>query len=246
MFQTLFYQPILNLLVFLYNIIPGHDFGVAIVLLTVIVKIIFFPLAQKAIASQKAMQDLQPKLNELKQKYAKDREKMSREMLALYQSNKVNPFSSCLPLLIQMPFLFAIFKVFKTELTDQSMDLVYSFISRPETINTISLGFFDLSSTKNLMLALLVGGAQFWQGRMMITRRPEVKGEGSKDEDITAIMNKQMLYMMPVMIGVFSYSFPAGLALYWLINTLLTGLQQLIVFRKKKDQSIAIEGELVK
>jgi len=245
MFQTLFYQPILNLLIFLYNIIPGHDFGITIILLTLIVKIIFFPLAQKAIESQKAMQDLQPKLNDLKKKYANDKEKMSREMLSLYQNNKVNPFSSCLPLIIQMPFLFAIFKVFRTELTDQSLDLVYSFISKPEYINTISLGFFDLSSTKNLILAFLVGGAQYWQARMMITKRAEVKGEGSKDEDIAAIMNKQMLYMMPVMIGVFSYSFPAGLALYWLVNTLLTGLQQLIVFRKSSQTKI-VEAEIVK
>lgn len=241
MFQTFFYQPILNLLVFLYNVIPGHDFGVAIVLLTVIVKLVLFPFAQAAIKSQKAMQELQPKLNEIKQKYANDKEKMSKEMLLLYQGNKVNPFSSCLPLIVQMPFLFAVFKVFSAELNHQSLGLVYGFISRPEYINTISLGMFDLSASKNIILALLVGGAQFWQGKMMISKRPEVKGEGAKDEDLTAIMNKQMLYMMPVMIAFFSYSFPAGLAFYWLINTLLTGLQQYIVLKKHKQN----EGTVV-
>lgn len=245
MFQTLFYQPILNLLVFLYNIVPGHDLGIAIILLTIIIKILLFPLAQKSIQSQKAMQDLQPKLNEIKAKFANDKEKMSREMMALYKNNKVNPFSSCLPLLIQMPFLFAVFNVFRAELNGGTLELVYSFISRPDHINTFAFGFLELSATKNIALALLVGVAQFWQGRMMITKRPEVKSEGSKDEDMTAIMNKQMMYMMPLMIAFFSYSFPAGLALYWLINTLLTGLQQMLVFGKIKKEAV-IEGEIVK
>lgn len=246
MFQTFFYQPVLNLLVFLYNIVPGHDLGVAIILLTIIVKLILYPLAQKSIQSQKAMQELQPKLNDIKKQFANDKEKMSRAMMDLYKNNKVNPFSSCLPLIIQMPFLFAVFRVFRDGLSNGSLDLVYPFITRPEQIHSITLGFLDLSATGNMYLALLVGVAQFWQGRMMITKRPEIKTEGSKDEDMTAIMNKQMMYMMPVMIAFFSYSFPAGLALYWLVNTLLTGLQQKLVFGKTKNTDIVIEGEIVK
>jgi len=245
MFQTFFYTPILNLLIFLYNIVPGHDLGIAIILLTIIIKLLLFPLAQKSIESQKSMQELQPKLNEIKIKFANDKEKMSKEMMDLYKNNKVNPFSSCLPLLIQMPFLFAVFRVFRTELNNGPLALVYSFIFRPEHINTFAFGFLELSATKNIILALLVGAAQFWQGRMMITKRPEIKTEGSKDEDMTAIMNKQMMYMMPVMIAFFSYSFPAGLALYWLVNTILTGVQQIYVFRNVKKSTV-IEGEIVK
>lgn len=246
MFQTFFYQPVLNLLVFLYNIVPGHDLGVAIILLTIIIKIILYPLAQKSIQSQKAMQELQPKLSEIKKEFAKDKEKMSRAMMDLYKNNKVNPFSSCLPLIIQMPFLFAVFMVFRDGLTNGSLDLVYSFISKPDQIETVTMGFLNLGATGNIYLALLVGGAQFWQGKMMIVKRPEIKTEGSKDEDMTAIMNKQMMYMMPIMIAFFSYSFPAGLALYWLVNTLLTGLQQKLVFGKIKNTEKVIEGEIVK
>jgi len=246
MFQTLFYQPVLNLLIFLYNIVPGNDLGIAIILLTIVIKAILYPLAKKAIESQKAMQELQPKLAELKKKYPNDKEKMSREMMELYKNNKVNPFSSCLPLLIQMPFLFAVFRVFRDELSHSSLELVYPFIHNPEQIETLGFGFLELSQSGNLYLAILVGVAQFWQGKMMIAKRPEVHTKGSKDEDMAAIMNKQMIYMMPLMIAFFSYSFPAGLALYWLTNTLLTGFQQLVVFRKAKKETEIIEGEVVK
>jgi YidC/Oxa1 family membrane protein insertase len=246
MFQTLFYQPVLNLLIFLYNIVPGNDLGIAIILLTIVIKAILYPLARKAIESQKAMQELQPKLAELKKKYANDKEKMSREMMELYKNNKVNPFSSCLPLLIQMPFLFAVFRVFRDELSHSSLDLIYPFIHNPEQIKTLGFGFLNLSQSGNLYLAILVGVAQFWQGKMMIAKRPEVHTKGSRDEDMAAIMNKQMTYMMPLMIAFFSYSFPAGLALYWLTNTLLTGFQQLVVFRKAKKETKIIEGEVVK
>lgn len=246
MFQTLFYQPVLNLLIFLYNIVPGHDLGIAIVLLTIIIKIILFPLAQKSIQSQKAMQELQPKLAELKKKFANDKERMSKEMMELYKNNKVNPLSSCLPLLIQMPFLFAVFRVFNNELTGNSLDLIYPFIHNPGQIETVGFHFLNLGATGNIYLAILVGAAQFWQGKMMISKRPEVHTKGSQDEDMTAIMNKQMTYMMPLMIAFFSYSFPAGLALYWLTNTLLTGFQQIIVFRKAKEELEVIEGEIVK
>ncbi|MCK5211168.1 membrane protein insertase YidC, partial [Candidatus Parcubacteria bacterium] len=112
MFQTFFYQPVLNLLVFLYNIVPGNDLGIAIILLTVVIKLLLLPLSKKSIKSQKALQDLQPQTEELKKKFKDNKEAMSKAMLELYKKNKVNPFSSCLPLIVQLPFLFAVFRVF--------------------------------------------------------------------------------------------------------------------------------------
>ncbi len=250
-FQTFFYQPILNLLVFLYDIIPGHDLGVAIILLTVIIKLLLLPLSRSSIKSQKAMQDIQPKIDALKQKYKDNKEAMSRAMLGIYKENKVNPFSSCLPLIIQMPFLFAVFRVFRNGLTNGSLDLVYPFIARPESINYISFGFVDLAQ-RNVVMAVMAGAAQFWQSKMMMTKRPAVKGPGAKDEDMMAIMNKQMLYFMPVLTVIIGLQFPGGLALYWLTTTILTALQQLWLFRKKNGKSDEtgkgkiIEGEVIK
>ena len=251
MFTTIFYQPILNLLVFLYDIIPGNDLGVAIIALTVIIKLVLLPLSKKALKSQKALQDLQPKMEELKKKYGKNKEEMGKAMMALYRDNKVNPFSSCLPLLIQLPFLFAVFKVFRSGLGNGSLDLVYSFVPRPEVIDTISFfGLLDLSQS-SVLLAISAGLAQFWQSKMLLTKKPAIKSPGAKDESMAAMMNKQMLYMMPVITVVFAMQFESGLALYWLVNTLLTIVQQFYLFRhKNKDNNIvdgkAAEGAAVK
>ena len=231
-FHVIFYQPILNLLVFLYNIIPGHDIGLAIIAMTIIIKLILLPLSKQSIKSQKSLQNLQPKIDEIKKKYVNSKEEQGRAMMQLYKQEKVNPFSSCLPLLIQLPFLWAVFIVFKQGLSNQAFTNIYSFISQPGVINPVSLGLVDLSKP-NIVLAILAGAAQFWQAKMMVTKRPEVKGEGSKDEDMMAIMNKQMIYMMPILTVVIGMTFPGGLALYWLVTTVLTALQQLYLFKQK-------------
>lgn len=231
-FQTFFYQPIFNILVAIYDFIPGHDIGVAIILLTILIKLALLPLSKQSIKSQKSLQDLQPKIDEIKAKYVNNKEAMGRAMMDLYKQEKVNPFSSCLPLLIQLPFLWAVFKVFRNGFSSDALNMVYSFIHRPEIINPISLGLVDLSKP-NVVLAILAGAAQFWQAKMMITKRPEVKGNGAKDEDMMAIMNKQMLYIMPVLTVFIGFTFPGGLALYWFITTILTALQQMYIFKKK-------------
>lgn len=246
MFQTFFYQPIFNLLIWLYNIIPGHDLGLAIIALTVIIKLALLPLSKQSIKSQKALQELQPKIDEIKKKYADKKEEQAKAMMELYKQEKVNPFSSCLPLLVQLPFLWAVFRVFRNGLNGGSLDLVYSFISRPETLKLTSFGFLDLSQS-NMVLAVLAGLAQFWQAKMMSTKRPEIKSEGSKDENMMAIMNKQMLYFMPVLTVVICMRFPSGLALYWLTTTILTALQQLYIFKRKESKNDkVIEGEVIK
>ena len=111
--------------------------------------------------------------------------------------------------------------------------MLYSFISKPDFINPISFGFVDLGKS-NIVLALLSGVAQFWQAKMMVTKRPEIKSEGAKDEDMMAMMNKQMIYMMPILTVVIGMTFTGGLALYWLITTVLTALQQLYLFKQKE------------
>lgn len=244
-FTTVFYQPILNLLVFLYNTVSFQDLGVAIILLTAIIKLVFWPLGRQAIKSQKSLQDLQPKLDELKKKYADDKAGLSRATMDLYKENKINPFSSCLPLLIQLPFLWAVYRVFRDGINN-NLDLVYSFVGRPETMHTISFGFLNLAKP-NVYLAVLAGLAQFWQAKMMMAKQPKVKKGAEGAENMAAIMNKQMLYFMPAITIFIGISLPGGLTLYWFVLTLLTALQQVIMFRKQNDASVApIEGEIVK
>lgn len=241
LFQVIFYQPLLNLLVFFYNIIPGQDIGLAIIAVTLVIKLILYPFSRQSLKSQKALQQLQPKINELKEKYKNEKEKMASEMMKLYKEEKVNPFSSCLPLIIQLPFLFAVYQVFRTGLTNGSLDLLYPFINNPGSLNPIAFNFFNLAEP-NVILAILTGIAQFFQSKMLISTRPIIKSAGSKDEDMTAIMNKQMTYMMPVITVVIGVSLPSGLVLYWFLVTILTILQQFFIFKDKKN-SPAVVGE---
>jgi YidC/Oxa1 family membrane protein insertase len=227
------YEPIFNLLVWFYNIIPGHDIGLAIIAITIVIKLILYPLSQQSIKSQKALQNLQPKMEELKKKYKDNPQELTRATMNLYKQEKISPFSSCLPLLIQFPFLIAVYQVFSKGLTnEQSLDILYNFINNPGNINAVSFGVFDLSSP-NIFLALLAGVAQFWVSKMLVSKK-QSKIEGDKDEAITTVMNKQMVYFMPVITVVIGLSLPSGLTLYWFITTVLTGIQQLIFLKKGK------------
>ena len=241
LFTTILVQPLFNAMVFLYNVIPGNDLALAIIALTVVIKVLLYPLTHQTIKSQKAMQELQPKIEEVKKKYKDDKEQQARAMMALYKENKVNPMSSCLPLLIQLPFLIAVYQVFASGLRSESLQLLYPFISNPGHLNAVSLGFFDLSKP-NLVLAGITALAQFWQTKMLTTKNPpkEIQNkEGAKDEDMMAMMNKQMLYMMPVMTFVIGFTLPSGLVLYWFAMTILTVAQQYIMFGFKKKKEVS-------
>jgi len=239
---TLFYQPILNLVVFIYNLIPGGDLGVTIIVFAVVIKLILLPLSKKQLKSQKQLQELQPQIEEIKKKFKDNKEALSRETLKLYQKHKVNPFSACGTLLIQLPFLIAVFKVFRDNFSEKSLNLVYPFITQPESVHTIGFGFIDLSSP-NVYLAILAGAAQFWQGKQMASKQKNKPAVPGKEDSMMNIMNKQMLYMMPALTVFIGLSLPGGLTLYWFATTLLTAFQQVYLFKDKDEQGV-IEGEV--
>jgi len=264
LFHTILYEPMLNSLLFLYKEIPGIDLGIAIILLTIAIRIILFWPFMSSIRAQKSLQDIQPKLNEIKKKHANNKEEQSKQLMNFYKENKVNPFSSCLPLLIQLPILWALYRVFYNGLNgidtttgilsaDQLQNL-YGYLRDYFATNPIGikfLGFVDLAATKNIYLAFLAGLAQFFQSRMMLAKKkPETmpKTKGARDEKMTSMMSKQMMYFMPLITVVFGYQFPAGLTLYWLTNTLIMIIQQAIFVRPKKEEDKKkkiIEGETI-
>lgn len=235
-FHTVLYQPLYNLLIWLYDVIPGADMGLAIVALTIVVKIVTWPLTHSSLMSQKAMQDLQPKLDALKAEHGKDKEKLAKATMELYTSEKVNPLSSCLPILLQLPVIIALYSVLSAGLKPESLSSLYAFVQNPGAINEIAFGFLDLTK-KNIPLALVAGVFQFVQTKMLMAKRPPKairEKEGVKDEDALAAMNKSMLYTMPIMTAVIGATLPAGLTLYWVTINLVTIGQQAIAFRKKK------------
>lgn len=223
-----------NLLVGLYNILPGADMGFAIIALTLAIKLILWPLTGAALKSQRAMQQLQPKLDALKEKHKDNKEALAKEMMELYTKEKVNPLSSCLPLLIQIPVLIALYRVLKLGVSDLDASMLYSFVQNPGQVNETFLGLIDLS-VRSIPLALLAGASQFVQTKMLILKRPPAKlreKDGAKDEDMMAAMNQSMMYMMPLMTVVISWSLPAGLTLYWVAVSVISILQQFLVFKK--------------
>lgn len=242
LFNTILYQPIFNALILIYNYIP--DIGITIIILTIILKLILWPLTKKSLEGQKALQTLQPKMQEIKKKYKNDKMAQSQAMMELYKTEKINPASSCLPMLIQLPILWAVFRVFRNGFKEESMNALYSFVSKPEMLNPLmlNLSFFDLSKP-NYLFAVLAGAAQYWQSKMMSTKQPPKNaGDGSRDEMMTSMMNKQMLYFMPAFTVFIGLTLPGGLSLYWMISTLLMVLQQYISFRK--SQKVKVESQI--
>ena len=242
LFNAFIYQPIYNLLVFVYNIVPFHDFGIAIILVTVFIKLLLVPLSKKQIESQKKMQELQPKIKELQKKYKDDKEKQSKAVMELYKTHKTNPFSGCLPLVFQLIFLIAIYRVLfniSGAGLKVSQGVLYPFVSNPGQINQYFLGIIDLSKTldlKNLalgnvphlILIFLAAAAQYYQTKMLMGKQLAAApvDKAKKDDDIAQMMGKQMLYLGPLLTLFIGIRFPAGLALYWLVSTVFMIAQQ--------------------
>ena len=237
LFNTILFEPLLNILVALYNIIP--DIGVGIIVLTLLLRVILWPLNAKTYRSQKAMQALQPQVKKIQTELKNNKEELSKALMALYKKEKINPLSSCLPVLIQLPFLIALYQVFQASLdSTKVLPPLYSFIANPEHLSPLFLSFIDLAKP-NIPLALLAGASQFFQAKMMPVSPPPSGVAGSKDEAMTASMNRNMLYMMPVFTVVLGATLPSGLTLYWLITTIAAIAQQWFALRRKPPQSSA-------
>jgi len=252
-FHTVLYQPLLNLLIGLYDVIPYKDIGFAIIALTIIIKLLLWPLSQASLKSQKALQEIQPKLDALKAKHQDNKDALAKEMMLLYKEEKVNPLSSCLPVLVQLPILFALYAVLRAGIDISSFSDLYGFVPVPESINTVFLGIINLNE-KSIPLAVLAGIFQFFQTKMLMSRRPPRnlrKKDGAKDEDMMASMNKSMVYFMPVITIVIGTTLPGGLTLYWVAVNIFSIVQQSIIFhgikQKKinKAEDVVHEGEVI-
>lgn len=230
LFNQLFFNPLYNLLVWLSAVLPGSSLGLAIIILTILVKVILLPLYHKTTTSQQKIKSLEPKLKELKIKHADNREEQARQTMALYREHGINPLTSFWLLLIQIPIVLALFWVFRDSFTIHR-DILYSFIAPPETINPTLFGL-DLTA-KNYVLAILVGASQFIQMRLAIPPiAPPTTKERSFKDDLARSMNLQMRYMMPAFITIVSLSFPAALTLYWLTSNLFAIGHELVVKRR--------------
>jgi len=253
LFNEFIYRPIYNLLVFIYNVIPFGDFGVAIIILTLIIRFLIIPLSRKQIESQKKIQELQPKIKEIQEKYKNDKEKQSRALMEFYKKNKANPLSGCLPMIFQLIFFIAIYRVLLNIsnagllVSDQEL---YPFISNPGQINQSFLGIINLSGVLNfnqltlkefpqIILVLATAVIQFIQTKMLM---PTMAKNASSKPDISQTISKQMLFLGPLLTLFIGLKFQAGLVLYWFTSTVFSVLQQ--YFLKKKEEKKTIKANL--
>jgi YidC/Oxa1 family membrane protein insertase len=214
---------------FFVSISPGRDLGIAVIFLTLLVKILLYPLSKKAITSQFKLKMLQPKLDLIKEE-TPDKQLQAQKTFALYKAEGVNPFSSCLVLLIQLPILFALYYVFLRGLGSIDTGLIYSFMPIPSGVNPNFLNLVDITKP-NIIFAILAGVSQFFQ----LKYQPIIQEKPANTNDMQGMMaynmTKQMKYILPVIITIVSIKLPAALALYWIVSNVVTLIQERAIKR---------------
>lgn len=211
---TVLAKPLLEVLRWFYSF--THNYGVSIILITVIIKIIFWPLTHKSYTSMQKMKKLQPKIQQIREKYKDDREKLNQEMMQVYKTYKVNPMGGCLPMVLQIPVFFALYRMLNSavELRHQPFILWIHDLTAPDRLN---VGFsVDLPMVGHLtgipVLTILMGATMFLQQKM-------TPSSGDPRQE-------KIMLIMPIMFTFFFINFPAGLVLYWFVNNILSIAQQ--------------------
>ncbi len=240
LFFTVLYQPLYNLLVWTYDVLPWGGLGLAIILLTILIKGVLLPLTYRSLKVQKEMQEIQPKIAELKEQYKDNKEEMAKQMMELYKTHKVNPFASCLPTIVQLLVFIALYRVLSAGFGEVNAEILYAFVHNPVQMSPYFLGL-DLRAVSPI-LGIIAGVTQYFQAKQMVTARPPkaARGEsGSLDEDMTAAMNRSMTTVLPIMMLVLgSTTLPAGLTLYIVVSTVLTYLMYAYFLGKKKEKTL--------
>jgi YidC/Oxa1 family membrane protein insertase len=229
LYSTFIYIPLYNGLIFLADLVPFFDAGVIIVIFTIIVKVILFPLSKKAVRTQAMMKLVEPELKAIKEKHKNDKQAQALETMKLYKEKKLNPFSSILLLFIQIPILWALYRIFYIGgLSTINVDILYSFIQTPPPIDPHFLGFIDITS-KNIWLAIIAAVTQYFQISFSTPNMPKKTEGGGFQEDFARSMHLQMKYVLPIIILFVSYQVAGALALYWATSNLFMIGQELYI-----------------
>jgi YidC/Oxa1 family membrane protein insertase len=236
-----------QVLVFLYGF--THNYGLAIILLTIIIRVLMYPLMQKQMTSMMETQRIQPLMKEIQTKYKNDKEKMNQELMRLYKEHNVNPMGGCLPLLIQMPILILFFQVLREfkyldPLTEKvaggflwiQNEVLYqgemvAGLAAPDKL----FGSISFSGTEYFIgiLPILVGASMYIQQKLTTPAVPD-SSNNSSSSNPAASTQKMMTTIMPLMIGFISFTLPSGLSLYWVTSTVFGIGQQLLINKKKE------------
>lgn len=255
--STLVYEPIYNLFAAILSYLPGHPLGWAIIIITIIIRLILLIPQNKMLESQRKMAEINPKLKALQEEYKDDKATLGVKMMELYKKEGVNPMGSCLPLLIQMPILFALYWVISGISDISNRFHLYSFLKdfNPANIDTNFFGvnLLQIGGTLAIVAGLILAATQWLQSYLAVKAQPKPVKKSEKKKEVQEgempaldpeMMQKMMLYFFPLMIGVSALFFPLGLALYWWIGIIFMILQQAYVNNRAKQRKLT--GEIVK
>lgn len=236
MFYTLILQPLTNVLVFLTSFLGGN-LGLAVIAMTIFVKLLLLPFAYASLKSQFAMKKIQPKINEIKKQYT-DNVEQSKKIMELYKETNTSPFAGCLPVIIQLPIIIGLYQVFLKGVSFEPT-MLYSFVNIPTHISDSFLGI--IMSQKSYLLAILAGVAQYFQLKFSPSMQNNVSDDNSTKDPTSVMMEnmqKNMKYVLPVMITLFTLVVPAAVALYWITTSIVTLIQEFWMSKQIKKQEI--------
>ena len=229
LWNFILYRPLVNILAFFVTVIPGGDVGIAVIILTIVVKAALFPLSQRSIENQSKMKLLEPEINKIKKSGA-SKEEQAKQTMELYKKHKTNPFSGCLLVLIQIPIIFALYYAFYKGIKFDG-GLLYSFVHMPANMNMKFLGLINIGG-RSLFLAVLAGISQFFQAYFMPMPIPSSEKNGSFQESFSKSMNMQMKYIFPLLVTLIAYRISGAIALYWITSNIFTIWQQIRAKKK--------------
>lgn len=241
-FNAAFYNPIYNALVALVALLPGSDVGIAIILLTIAIRIILLPFSLSAARTQRAMKLLEPKIKDLKEKFKDDKEREAVETLELYKAAQVNPFASILMIFIQIPVLLALYWVFSKPFATLDIARLYSFTPAPHGISFEFLGLVSVAG-KSLVLAILAGVTQFLQAHMSLSGTMKPSNDGSAQGGFQKVLGMQLKYVFPFLIGAISYTTSGAVALYFITTNLAGSIQEWHVRRVIAAETKELEAD---
>lgn len=224
-FKNILYEPLFNLLVFFAWLVPGHSIGWAIIMLTFLVRLLLWAPSVKALKAPLMMRQYKDEIAVIQERYKDNRVAQAQALMAFYKEKGINPLSGCLPLLIQLPVLIILYRVFLVGVHDVRPDLLYSFTPHLDAVNPMFFGI-DLTVPERFILPLLAAGLQYLQTKHFQQLNPPPTVDS---KDPAAILSRQMVVLFPLMTFFVAMSFPAGLALYWAATTLFSWLQQLYI-----------------
>lgn len=229
LFNTYLYNPLLKFLEFLYHNAAFGDIGIAVIILTILVRVVLFPIFYKISKDQAIMAKIAPRIKEIQEKHKSDKEKQVRETMALYKEHKVNPLSQFFLLLVQLPILIALFKIFSTG------------IKTIANLNPYFLGFVNLTE-KNFIIVIIAAVLQYYQTKLTMPQN----NKPSKELNTAERISRNMMYIGPLLTFFILSSLPSVIGLYWLTFSVFSVIQQIVINRHLKlttDQQLTTNDE---